>query len=96
VRSPEWSIATIFIVIQCVRIHIESMRDGWNRLFTCGLVLVLAVVSLAAAINIYVGLADGHGPSAATMMIKWGLYGAATLLFLYVAGSALYSVEEER
>ena len=93
-RSPEWSIATIFIVIQTIRIHLESIGDNWNRSFTILMIILLGVIALAAGINIYIGLGDVNTPSTGTMITKWVLYLISSLLFVYVAGAGVFLKED--
>jgi hypothetical protein len=94
-KSPEWSVATIFIVIQTIRIHVESIASDWNRSFTILLVIFLGVVTLAAGINIFIGLEQANKQSIWTLTTKWGLYVGASIIFLGIAGAGLFSEEME-
>lgn len=93
-KSPEWSVATIFIVIQTVRMHLESIGDSWNRSFTVLLIILLGIVAMTAGINIYVALHDVANQSIGTMMTKWMLYFISSLFFVLVAGASIFAAEE--
>ena len=91
--SPEWSIATIFILLQTYRIYSEEMKSVIGQLFGQTLVMILVICAVAASINIFVGISYAHSPTAAILIFKWGILLASTLIFLYVAGAALYVAE---
>lgn len=93
VTSPEWAIATIFLTFQTVRMYLDEMHERSGRAFTYLLVLLLAAIALASGINIYVALGDVHNQSMMTIATRWILFGVASVLFIYVAGAAIYSAE---
>lgn len=92
--SPEWSIATIFILVQTYRLFIEEMSGSpKGRRMGDFLMLTLVLFAIAASINAF--MAIGHAePSISVLTIKWLLFAVATLIFIYVAGAAIYSSKE--
>jgi hypothetical protein len=94
ITSPEWSIATIFLTIQAIRLYLEEMRDPARQLLSGILILFLAAVTIAASINTYIGLDEDHSQSTMTIVIKWGVFLLASVSFVYIAGAAIYSKEE--
>jgi hypothetical protein len=94
-RSPEWSIATIFLIIQTIRMYLEAMHGSVGRAFSYLLVLVLTVATLAAGVNIYVALDDVKKQTTLTVAVKWSLFCAASSLFVIIAGAAIYDGERD-
>lgn len=92
-RSPEWSIATVFLIVQTIRMYLEEMHGSVGRSFSYILMLILTVVTLAAGVNIYVSLGDVQNQATATVAVKWVLFVIASLLFIYIAGAAIYAAE---
>lgn len=93
-KSPEWSIATIFLLIQTIRIYLDEMHGSVGRLFSSILVLFLAIITIAAGVNMYIGLGDVHHQSLITVIVKWTLFGMSSMVFVYVAGAAIYAAEQ--
>ena len=92
-RSPEWSIATVFLIVQTIRMYLEEMHGSVGRSFSYILMLLLTVITLAAGVNIYVSLSDIQKQATATVAVKWGLFVIASLLFIYIAGAAIYEAD---
>jgi len=101
IASPEWSIATIFVLLQTYRLYSEEMKSSIGQRLGHCLVIVIAMVAAGAAINIYLGMEEVRDPSWSTLftswgfLVKWGLLLVSTALFVYVAGAALYAAEGE-
>jgi hypothetical protein len=95
ITSPEWSIATIFILLQTYRLYSEEMKSVVGQRFGQFLVIVLVLVAIGAALNIYLGMKDVHSPSMYVLAAKWGLLIVSSVVFVYVAGAALYAAEGE-
>jgi len=94
VKSPEWSVATMFVSLQTYRLHMEQNRkSGAGYRLGDVLVILLVVVVVAAAINAFLAL-NAERPSWTLIGIKWALFGLATVSFVYIAGAAFYKVEE--
>ncbi len=92
--SPEWSIATIFIVLQTYRIYSEEMQSTVGRAAGQCLVIACVLVTSVASVNIYLA-ADTQEASWQGVLVTWVLLCVSSLLFLYVAGAAIYSCEED-
>jgi hypothetical protein len=90
--SPEWSIGTIFLTLQTQRMFTQEMgSSGMAKGLQQLLSVVVVLVTIAAAVNVYAAL-PGHG-DANMLAVKWVLFALATVLFIYVAGAALYFAE---
>jgi hypothetical protein len=96
-QSPEWSIATIFLSFQTVRLFLEGMERDRGRLICVALVTLLVLLVTAASINTYMGLESGLDAQSWTLLVtKWVLLAAATLFFVYFAGAAIWAQEAHR
>jgi hypothetical protein len=95
ITSPEWSIATIFVLLQTYRLYSEEMKSVIGQRFGHFLVIILAMFAAGAAINIYLGMDNILVPSWPVVFTKWGLLLVSTALFVYVAGAAIYATEGE-
>jgi hypothetical protein len=94
--SPEWSIATIFLALQTVRLFVEGMDRLRGRLLAVVLVIVQVVLISSASINIYMGLEAGiETQSWPLLATRWALLAIASLFFVCFAGSAIWSEERE-
>jgi hypothetical protein len=94
-RSPEWSVGTIFSVIQTTRIHIDQFSEGHDKTFTALLLMLLGIIALSAGINIYIGLENIEFQTFLTRITKWSLFFISTLLFVIFAGAGIYEEEKE-
>jgi hypothetical protein len=94
VHSPEWSIATIFLAIQAIRLFLDSVTNRAGRNLVHLLVLLLCLIILCASINIYVGLQQTWGQSELTIVVRWSFFLLSSILFVYIAGAALYAEED--
>jgi hypothetical protein len=94
--SPEWSIATIFLTLQMIRICLEGLRDVTGRLLNHLLVIALVAITLCGSVNIYVSLQAPPSFLSLPMIVKWGLFAIATALFVYIAGAAIYASEPKK
>jgi hypothetical protein len=96
-QSPEWSIATIFLSCQTVRLFLEGLERDRGRLVGVVLVVALVVLIVVASINIYMGLdSEPEGQSWMVLVTKWGLLTVATLFFVYFAGATIWAQEAEQ
>ena len=95
IRSPEWSIATIFLTIQTFRTFREDMEESSSHVMSNLLMLGLAGVTLIASINVYIALGNPADQSLSTIITKWALFLVASVGFVYVAGAAIYASETE-
>jgi hypothetical protein len=93
IHSPEWSIATIFLAIQAIRLFLDSVRNPAGRNIVHLLVLFLGLLILCASINTYIGLQQDDEQSVPTIVARWLFFFLSSLLFIYVAGAALYKEE---
>lgn len=93
-RSPEWSIATVFLILQTIRMYSEEMHGSFGRSFSFLLMLLLTAVNLAAGVNIYISLGNGQ-QAMVTIAVKWLLFIVVSLLFVYIAGAAIYEAERQ-
>jgi hypothetical protein len=94
--SPEWSIATIFLTLQMIRICLEGLRDVTGRLLNHLLLIALVTITLCGGVNIYVSLQAAPPFLSFPMIVKWSLFAIATALFVYVAGAAIYVSEPRK
>ena len=94
-RSPEWSIATIFLTVQAIKLYFEQLRQSLDPMLSVLLTLLLTGITLAAAINIYIALGAPEHQSMGTQTSKWILFLVATIVFVFVAGGAIYGTERE-
>ena len=94
-RSPEWSVATIFLTVQAIRMYLEQLRQTLDPLLSVLLMLFLTGITLAAAINIYIALGCPEHQSLGTQVSKWVLFVMATIVFVLIAGGAIYGAEPE-
>ena len=93
-RSPEWSIATIFLALQTVRLFVEGMDRHYGRLLAVALITVLVILVTAASINIYMGMEfEAASQLWGLLATKWFLLLAATFFFVYFAGAAIWADE---
>jgi hypothetical protein len=92
-HSPEWSIATIFLAFQTVRLFVENMDRTSGRLMAIVLVIVLMLLITAASINTYMGLETKTHQSPLLVLTRWALLLAASLFFVYFAGAAIWTDE---
>jgi hypothetical protein len=90
--SPEWSVATIFITLQTYRLYTESIDTHISRRFADLFLIFLVSLSFALAINIYLAT-DVSCPSWSILVVKWSLFAGSSILYVYVAGAAIYSKE---
>jgi len=94
-RSPEWSIATIFLTVQAIRMYIEQLRQTLDPVLSVLLILLLTGMTLAAAINIYIALGSPEHQTLGILASKWILFSVATAVFIVIAGAAIYGAERE-
>jgi hypothetical protein len=94
-RSPEWSIATVFLTVLAIKMYIERMHQNFDPLLSILLILLLTGVTLAAAVNTYIALGSAENQSMGTLMSKWFLFLIATTIFVLIAGGAIYGTERE-
>jgi hypothetical protein len=96
-RSPEWSIATIFLAFQTLRVFIEGSNGRDGRLLTVMLLIPAVLLVFAAGTNVYMGLEVGvESQSWGLLITRWGLLVVATVLFVCFAGSAIWSEEIDK
>jgi hypothetical protein len=94
VKSPEWSVATMFIALQTYRLYMEhNRRSGSGYRLGDLLVIMLVLVVVAAAINAFLAL-EANRLSWTLIAFKWVLFVLATASFVYIAGAAFYKSEE--
>lgn len=93
--SPEWSIATILLALQTARLFVEGVAGQGGRLIAVALLMVMAVLLPAAGINAYMGL-EATAQSWGLLLTRWGLFLAASALFICFAGSALWAEEQSK
>jgi hypothetical protein len=97
VHSPEWNIATVFLVAQgqsLYRLELDRLRRRTSSA-ALGLIALSAIVTVVlAASNIHFGL---RSFSVSTMICMWLLFIAATAAFLsFVTGATLLVLKAER
>jgi len=90
--SPEWSVGTMFILLQTYRLYMEKGISGLGYRVGDLLVIGLVVCVVAATINAYIAMAAPE-PSWCVVAIKWLLFAFATISFVYIAGAAFYKAE---
>lgn len=90
--SPEWSIGTIFVLLQTYRIFSEEVHSHISRRISDLLIILLVLVVTAASLNAYIAMHQ-ETPTLATMLFKWVLFISASAIFIYVAGAAFYKAE---
>jgi len=93
IHSPEWSIATIFLAIQAIRLFLDSVQNKAGQYIVHLLILSLGLFILCAGINTYIGLEQDDDQSTLIIGGRWLLFLLSSLLFIYVAGAALYKEE---
>jgi len=96
-HSPEWNIATVFLVAQgqsLYRLELDRLRRRTSPA-ALGLIALSAIVTVVlAASNIHFGL---RSSSIMTMICMWLLFIAATAAFLsFVTGATLLVLKAER
>lgn len=92
--SPEWSIATIFLALQTVRLFVEGTERGGGQLLAVVLVIIQMALITSASINIYMGLEAGIATQSwALLGVRWTLLVIASLFFVCFAGAAIWSEE---
>lgn len=96
-HSPEWNIATVFLVAQgqsLYRLELDRLRRRTSSA-ALGLIALSAIVTVVlAASNIHFGL---RSFSVATMICMWLLFLAATAAFLsFVTGATFLVLNAER
>jgi hypothetical protein len=83
------------LALQTARLFVEGIAGQGGRLITVALLMVMAVLLPAAGINAYMGL-EASTQSWALLLTRWGLFLAASALFICFAGSALWAEEQRK
>lgn len=95
-HSPEWSIATIFLTFQTLRLFIEGMHKSRSELMAVLLLIVFVVLIAAATVNIHMGFVAGlESQSWRLLGTRWFLLLAATIFFVCFAGAAIWVEEQD-
>ena len=92
--SPEWSVATMFLLLQTFRLQNKAVASDFSRNFSELLVIVLLVFAIAASINIHMSM-QTVPLTWGLVATKWALFVAASAMFVYIAGAAIYARGEE-
>ncbi|HEY6807109.1 MAG TPA: hypothetical protein VI306_26260 [Pyrinomonadaceae bacterium] len=98
VLSPEWSMATIFLLFQGLSLYTRHL-NGAGAKVSAGAVSLMALTSLLIAaltlINAYSSLTAEENTKGA-ILFRLGLFGLTTVGFLVlVAGATLYRLKRE-
>lgn len=91
--SPEWNIATIFLVAQAqslYRLHVESSGRRISHPALGLIALISLTIIVCAVANVQIAL---HAQTGRTILVMWILFAVATFAFVgFVTGARLLSL----
>ena len=98
VSSPEWSVATIFLLFQGLTLYVRHLGGTGARVsgVKIGVLALLSlVIAVFTVINIYKSLEEGHNTTAA-VIFRLGLFLITSAGFMVmVSGAKLYDLRRE-
>ena len=98
VHSPEWAVATIFLLFQGVSLYIRHLSSAGARIapVSIGLLALISLTIIAfTVINAYTSL-DPQQNTSSAIIFRLGLFVITSLGFLLmVAGAKLYHLKQE-
>ena len=98
VQSPEWAVATIFLLFQGVSLYIRHLSSAGARIspVSIGLLALISLTIIAfTVINAYTSL-DPQQNTKPAIIFRLGLFVITSLGFLLmVAGAKLYHLTQE-
>jgi hypothetical protein len=98
IRSPEWSMATIFLLFQGLSLYVRHLTGAGARVsgVSIGLLALISLLITAfTLVNAYTSLDPEHNTNSA-IGFRLGLFVITSLGFLImVSGAGLYHLERE-
>lgn len=98
IRSPEWSMATIFLLFQGLSLYVRNLTGAGAKVSGASiglLALISLVITVFTLINAYTSLDPEHNTNGA-IVFRLGLFVITSLGFLMmVSGAELYHLRQE-